>query len=178
MRVSVIGTSGAGKTTFGKALAAKLQVEFVELDAIFHQPGWTELPEAEFQARVHAAVAADEWVVDGNYGAVRPIVLERATTVAWLDYPRPLIMKRVIRRSVSRAISQRELWNGNRESALGWFKPDHPIRWAWSQHGRKRTEYEARFREPAYQDLDVLRFRTPSAARAWLRAVPPPPVTD
>src|ERR1700733_14260364 len=83
MRVSVIGCSGSGKTTFAKALAGQLGVKFVELDSIFHQPGWTELPDDEFQARVRDATAGEGWVVDGNYGVVRPIVLERATTVVW-----------------------------------------------------------------------------------------------
>ncbi len=88
-RISVVGSSGSGKTTLAKALAARLDIPFVELDAIFHQPNWTELPDDEFRARVREAVAADAWVVDGNYGVVRPIVLGRATTVVWLDYSRP-----------------------------------------------------------------------------------------
>jgi adenylate kinase family enzyme len=171
MRVSVIGCSGAGKTTFGRALAARLGVEFVELDAIFHQAGWTELSDDEFRALVRAAVAADAWVVDGNYGVVRPIVLERATTVSWLDYSRPRVMQQVIRRSVGRAITRRELWNGNRESAREWIKADHPIRWAWSQHGRKRIEYEARFRDPDHRHIDTQRFRTPRAAYDWLESL-------
>ena len=40
----MIGNSGSGKTTLGRALAELLGVPFVELDGIFHQPGWTELP--------------------------------------------------------------------------------------------------------------------------------------
>ncbi len=164
----MIGCSGAGKTTFGKALAARLSVKFIELDAIFHQPGWTELPDDEFQARVRGAVGDDGWVVDGNYAVVRPIVLERATNVAWLDYSRPRVMQQVIRRSVSRAITRRELWNGNQENPREWLNPEHPIRWAWSTHARKRADYETRFREPEYSHLDVARFPTPSAARAWL----------
>jgi adenylate kinase family enzyme len=175
MRISVIGCSGSGKTTFGKALALRLGVPFVELDAIFHQPDWTELPEHEFQARVRSAIDADAWVVDGNYAVVRPIVLERATDVAWLDYSRPRVMQQVIRRSVSRAISRRELWNGNRENPRNWIDPEHPIRWAWSQHGRKRLDYEARFIEPQYARLVIHRFRTPRDADAWLRAVAPVP---
>jgi len=171
MRVSVIGCSGAGKTTFGRALAVRLGVVFIELDSIFHQADWTPLPEAAFQARVRDAVRSDGWVVDGNYGAVRPIVLERATTVVWLDYSRPRVMQQVIRRSVARAVTRRELWNGNREHPREWIKADHPIRWAWSQHGPKRAEYAARFREPGYAHLEVQRFQRPSVAGVWLRSI-------
>jgi len=171
MRVSVIGCSGSGKTTFGKALAARLRVPFIELDAIFHQPGWTELPDDQFQARVRDAVAADGWVVDGNYAVVRPIVLGRATHVVWLDYDRPRVMQQVIRRSVSRAITRRELWNVNQENPREWLNPEHPIRWAWATHARKRADYEARFATPEYAHLAVARFRTPRATRAWLASL-------
>jgi adenylate kinase family enzyme len=175
MRVSVIGCSGSGKTTFGKALALRAGVPFAELDAMFHQPEWTELPEDEFQARVREATAGDAWVVDGNYAAVRPIVLERATDVAWLDYSRARVMQQVIRRSVARAVTRRELWNGNREDPREWVKPEHPIRWAWARHGPKRLEYEARFIEPQYARIAVHRFRTPKEADAWLQAIAPVP---
>jgi adenylate kinase family enzyme len=170
-RISVVGSSGAGKTTTGKEIAARLDVPFVELDSIFHQPGWTELPEDEFRARVREVVAADAWVVDGNYGAVRRIVLERATTVVWLDYSRPRVMQQVIRRSVGRGITRRELWNGNREDPRDWIRADHPIRWAWTHHARKRAEYEARYRSAEHAHLDVHRFRTPRETRAWLESL-------
>ena len=171
MRVSVVGSSGSGKTTFGKALASRLGIPHVELDAIFHQPGWTELPDDEFRARVRAATAGEAWVVDGNYGAVRPIVLERATTVVWLDYSRPRVMQQVIRRSVYRGLTQRELWNGNRENPRDWVRADHPIRWAWSSHARKRSEYDARYRDTQYAQIDVHRFHNPGEARAWLESL-------
>src|SRR5262249_28729574 len=121
MRVAVVGSSGSGKTTMGRAIAARLGLDFVELDSIFHQPGWTELPDDEFRARVRAVVDRDAWVIDGNYGVVRPLVLERATTVVWLDYSRPRVMQQVIRRSVARGLTRQELWNGNREDPRNWL---------------------------------------------------------
>ncbi len=171
MRVSVVGSSGSGKTTFGKAIASRLGVPHIELDAIFHQAGWTELPDDEFRVRVRAATAGEAWVVDGNYGVVRPIVLERATTVVWLDYSRPRVMQQVIRRSVHRGLTQRELWNGNRENLRDWVRADHPIRWSWSNHARKRAEYNARYRDPQYAQIDVHRFRRPREARGWLESL-------
>jgi shikimate kinase len=40
----MVGTSGSGKTTVARALAARLDIPFVELDAIYNQRGWMELP--------------------------------------------------------------------------------------------------------------------------------------
>ena len=85
-RVSVVGTSGAGKTTFARALAARLAVPHIELDAIFHQEDWTPLDDDEFVRRVDAATDGDAWVADGNYRMVSMDgpVWARADTVVWL----------------------------------------------------------------------------------------------
>lgn len=64
-RISVVGTSGAGKFTFAGGLAERLGVPIVELDAIFHQPDWTPLDDDEFTRRVAAPTGGDGWVVDG-----------------------------------------------------------------------------------------------------------------
>jgi adenylate kinase family enzyme len=63
----VIGPTGSGKTTFARALAEKLGVAHIELDALFWNPGWVESSADELRARVEPLLAADGWVVDGNY---------------------------------------------------------------------------------------------------------------
>jgi adenylate kinase family enzyme len=83
------------------ALAASLGVPFVELDSIFHQPGWVELPVDDFRKRVTEALTAPAWVVDGNYSAVRDLVWQRVDTVVWLDLPRRRVMYRIILRTVA-----------------------------------------------------------------------------
>src|SRR5512142_1642906 len=67
-RVSVAGISGSGKSTLARALAERLGVPYVELDALNHGPNWTEATPEELRARVEAAFAAapDGWVADGN----------------------------------------------------------------------------------------------------------------
>jgi hypothetical protein len=100
MRIAVVGTPGAGKTTAAKTMAAAPGLPHIELDSIHWEPGWQALTKAdpdEFTRRVSAAVAPDAWVVDGNYGAVRRLVWRRATHLIWLDYDRPVIMYRVIK---------------------------------------------------------------------------------
>ena len=115
-RVSVVGNSGSGKSTLATSLAVVLGVPHLELDGVFHQPGWVPLPEDEFRRAVAAAVAGDGWVTDGNYSTVRPLVWARADTVVWLDLPRRTVMRQVVWRTLRRAVTRQELWNGNRES--------------------------------------------------------------
>ncbi len=175
MRIVVVGTSGAGKTTMARALAASLTIPHIELDAINWQAGWHDLTRHdpdEFIRRVAAATAAECWVVDGNYGPVRDLVWRRATHLVWLDYTRPVIMARVIRRSLRRAVLRTPLWAGNREDWTRMLRPSHPIRWAWSTWARRRREIEERLRNPDYAALKVSRLRHPrDAAPAVLALV-------
>jgi adenylate kinase family enzyme len=172
MRIVVVGTSGSGKTTLAKALAAQFALPYIELDALNWQAGWRDLvrndPD-EFVRRVALAAAADAWVVDGNYSLVREFVWRRATHLVWLDYDRAVVMYRVIRRSLVRAMLRTELWAGNRERWLHMLRPSHPIRWAWSTWRRRRREYEARIGQRDFADLVVLRLRRPREAEKLLR---------
>jgi adenylate kinase family enzyme len=171
VRVSVVGVSGAGKSTFGKALAARLAVPFVELDSIRHQAGWTELPDDEFRARVADLVAAEAWVVDGNYEEVRPLIVARATDVVWIDPRKAVVMAQVLTRSIHRAVTRRELWNGNREDWRNWASPAHPIRWAWATYDGKQVTYPERFSSEAYAHVRVHRLRSRREARELLARV-------
>jgi adenylate kinase family enzyme len=169
MRVAVMGSSGSGKSTFARRLGAALGAPHTELDALNWRPGWTDLSKTdpdEFVRQVEAVVAADAWVIDGNYNVVRPAILRRATHLVWLDYERSVIMPRVIHRSFLRAISKDELWpgTGNREEFRNWLKKDHPIRWAWDTFKRRREGYGQMFADPRLQRLSLHRLRHPREA--------------
>lgn len=155
-RVSVVGNSGSGKTTVARQLAARLSVAHIELDAIFHQPDWQELPEAEFRDRVARVAQDSAWVIDGNYSAVRDLIWSRADTVVWLDLPRRRVMWQVVRRTLGRSMLRRELWNGNREPLSNLWRLDPQrsiIAWAWTQHEVYRQRYGAAMTDPSNAHL-------------------------
>ena len=169
MRVTVSGTSGSGKTTFARKLAAAIGARHIDLDAINWQPNWHDLhrnePE-EFQRRVAAAAAEDAWVSCGNYSKVRPIILARATHAVWLDYPRWIVMTRVFRRSLHRAWTGQELWpgTGNTETFARWLDKEHPIRWAWDTWAQRRARIAAEMADPALAHLQKHRLTHPREA--------------
>lgn len=170
-RVVVVGNSGSGKTTLARTLAGRLRLPHTELDAIFHQPGWTELDVAEFRSRVSALVSQRRWVIDGNYRQVSDLVWGRADTVVWLDLPRGLATRRVAWRTARRLVARRELWNGNREelrNALSWVPERSIIRWSWTQHAAYRARYEAAMRDPACTHLAFHRLRSRAQVAAFL----------
>jgi adenylate kinase family enzyme len=166
-RVSVVGNSGSGKTTLAIALARALGAPHLELDAIFHQPGWQPLDAEVFRARVAEFIAADSWVVDGNYSAVRDLVWQRADTVVWLDLPRRLVMGQLIRRTLARMARRTKLWNGNTERWRNLLSADPAesiLRWAWTQHDIYRARYQAAQDDPANRHLTFVRLPGRTAA--------------
>ena len=172
-RIVVIGVTGSGKTTFARAVAAQLGYPYVEMDALHWLPNWTEKPTDAFRADIAQALSSESWVIDGNYSKVRDIVWSRADAVIWLDYPLPLILWRLTRRTVSRILSKEVLWNDNRESLRNQFRRDSLFVWAFQSYGKQQRTYPALFQqpEPEYQHLTFIRLRTPHAAENWLKNV-------
>lgn len=174
-RIAVIGTSGAGKTTFARRTAQCLDIPHVELDALFWEPDWTPAPVEAFRARTAAALSGDVWTTDGNYHKVRDIVWGRADTVVWLDYPLPLVLWRVTTRTLHRCLTGQELWSGNRETWRGaFFDRDGIILYALRTYRRNKRRYREIFQQLEYPHLHIVHLRSPRAGRRWLAQLPSP----
>jgi adenylate kinase family enzyme len=169
-RIAVKGASGSGKTTVAARLAERLGVPHIELDALFHGPGWTESPTEDFRRRVAEATAGDGWVVDGGYEGKLGVALPAGTElVVWLDLPLHVIVPRLIRRTRTRIRDGTELWaSGNREdweeALFGW---NSLVVYAVRAHFRLRRDLPGQCRE---LDVPLVRIRTPTEAERWLEA--------
>jgi adenylate kinase family enzyme len=170
--VAVVGCSGSGKTTLARALAGVLYCAHVELDGHYHQPGWTELGDAEFRRRIDQATDAASWVVDGNYSVVQDIVWQKADTVVWFDLPYARVMARTTWRTLRRTVTREELWNGNREpwSNLWSINPQRSIiAWTATRHRLYRERYAAAETDPQWSGLTFLRLRSAASVDQFLR---------
>jgi adenylate kinase family enzyme len=167
-RVNVKGISCSGKTTLGRALAERLELPFLEVDAVHHGPNWTEASADQLQARVREFMARspDGWVIDGNYeGKLGSLVLDAADTIVWLDPPLWFALRRLWSRTSRRIRDRVELWSGNREtwrnSFWGW---NGLLIWTVRAHFRHRRQWPKRFAG----DPRVVRLRSADEAHRWL----------
>lgn len=168
-RILVTGTSGSGKSTLAAALAARTGLPYVELDALRHGPGW--VPRPEFAAEGAALAARDAWVTEWQYSVLRPLLLERAELLVWLDLPRRLVFRQLVARTLRRRLCRTVLWNGNVEPPLWTVFTDggHLWRWAWRSHPRTaRLVGEA---QAAGACPPVVRLRSRREVDAWLSTV-------
>ncbi|WP_141363272.1 adenylate kinase [Streptomyces sp. 6-11-2] len=171
-RILVVGVTGAGKSTLAHALSRRLGLPYHEMDALyFNGPDWAV--NDELTGDVSRLTAEPCWIIDSlGYPEVRDLLWDRADTVIWLDYPKRVIMPRVLRRSFRRTVTREVLFGGNRETWRDWLSREHPAWWAWSQHGPRRREIERRVRDPRFASLDTLRFGHPDGTAAWLASLP------
>jgi shikimate kinase len=168
-RVAVIASaSGNGKTTLGRALAARLDVPFVELDALVHGPNWTETSDEDLRALVTPIVRSDAWVIDGTYRSkIGNLVLDAADTIVWLDLPIRVWFPRLLRRSARRLTGREKMWNDNRETLRGAFGGRESLfGYAIRMHFARRRAYPVEL--AAYP---VVRLRTVDEVDRWLERV-------
>lgn len=169
MRFVVIGTSGCGKTTFARQLATATQSPHIELDALHWAENWTERPDDEFAESVRSATQGERWVADGNYNKVRHVLWPRATHVIWLNYSRPVIFSRILRRTFRRALFRERLWHGNRESLLRALHPrDSILLWSWTTFHSNRVRYAALRDGGEFRHLEWIEFASSNHSAAYL----------
>ncbi|MCK5133485.1 MAG: hypothetical protein KAR40_15200 [Candidatus Sabulitectum sp.] len=87
-RILVLGSGGAGKTTFAKQLAEKTGLPVIHLDSHFWNSGWVETPRDQWIPMVIELSERPEWIMDGNYSGTIDIRMKYADTVIFLDYGR------------------------------------------------------------------------------------------
>ena len=169
-RIAIVGTSGAGKTSFANSLSKLLSVPHIELDELHWSANWVEVPDEVFRDRVSKAVAAEAWITDGNYKAVRDLVWMRVDAVIWLDYSFALVMTRLFVRTMERIIKGTEIWHGNKETWQTQFlTKDSILWWGLSTFSRRRKEYAELRQSEEFKHINFIRFDNPRQADAWLQ---------
>lgn len=175
MRIVVVGSTGSGKSTLAATLAERLDLPFVELDALFWQPGWVESDDETFRAKLAEATAGDGWVVAGNYQRVSSgTVWPRAETMIVLDVSLMTKLRRIFLRSWRRSRTRKLLWGTNYERF--WpqlYRRDSLLLFAIRTHRSTRRRYRSMMSAPEWSHLNFVHHHTPSETARWLaRTVP------
>jgi adenylate kinase family enzyme len=156
-----------------RRLSRALALPHLELDSIYHQAGWQPLPDEQFRKATTEFISQDRWVVDGNYNShgVADIVWQHADTIIWLDLPRRVSTWRVARRTVIRALTREELWNGNREPLTNFYRLDpyqNVIVWSFTRHRSTREAYQRKLTDGTWAHANVIRLEGQRAVDSLL----------
>jgi adenylate kinase family enzyme len=174
-RVVIVGSSCSGKSTLGERLAALADVPFVEMDALFWKPNWTESSDEEFQARLCTAAAADAWVMSGNYSRhTAKGVWPRAETIVWLDLPLRITLWRIVTRSWRRWRKRELLWGTNHESFFRQFElwsKESLITYSIATKRRKDRHLLEAMTDPRWAHIRFIRLCSPAEISAFVASL-------
>ena len=165
-KILVIGSGGAGKTTFARRLGELRNIEVLHLDSLYWNPGWVETPKPEWLKTVEELVARDAWIMDGNYSGTLDLRLRACDTVIFLDLGRAICLWRVLKRWMRyRNRSRPDMAAGCHEQ----FNPEF-ILWVWNYRRRTRPKVIKMLRENS-GGKKVIWLRSPADVERYLADV-------
>lgn len=173
-KINVIGTSGSGKSHFSKRLAKKLDIPYIEMDAILWQPDWQQLENAAFLLAIQEIVSQPSFVLDGNHSKTSSIKWSAIDTIIWLDLGFWRTFLQVLMRSIKRAHTQQEIWEGtgNKESfRRNFFTSKSVILWMLKNYWKTKSKYRILFKEKSSSNITLVRLTSRADVEAFLRNV-------
>lgn len=160
-----MGSGGSGKSTFSRELGRLTGIPVTHLDREYWRPGWEETPKEEWKDRVAAMLAAESWIMDGNFGGTRAMRMRAADTIIFLDLPRRVCLYRVLKRTLKYyGKSRPDMTEGCNERLDLEF-----IGWVWSYRHRSRKRLLAELENVGERRVIIL--RNASAVRDFLTSI-------
>ncbi|GAB3794753.1 ATPase AAA [Spirosoma humi] len=140
-RICILGPSNSGKSTLANAIGRKCSLDVIHLDQLHHLPNtdWQVRPSDEFIALHNAAIAGDQWVIEGNYSICMGPRFERATGLILLDVSTLTSLWRYVNRTLFE-LSRYGGLEGSQDS-LKWIMIHHII----AGTPKNRIRYERMF---------------------------------
>jgi adenylate kinase family enzyme len=162
-KVLVIGSCGAGKSTFARRLHEATGLKLIHLDRFYHNPNWEEPSDEEWFQTVEKLIGEDEWIIDGNYGGSMERRLARCDTAIWLDFPRIVCTWRVLKRTMMyRKKTRPDMAEGCNERFEWEF-----TKYVWNFKRDKNPALESRLAK--YDEVKVFRLSSNSQVEQFFR---------
>lgn len=86
-KIIVIGSPGAGKSTFSRKLRDITGLPLYYLDMLWHKPDKTNISKEKFDEELNRIILGDRWIIDGNYSRTLETRLKLCDTVFLMDFP-------------------------------------------------------------------------------------------
>ncbi|WP_288395078.1 DNA topology modulation protein [uncultured Vagococcus sp.] len=97
-KIIIIGSAGAGKSTFSRKLSEKLNIEVFHLDTLMWKPNW-EMTDKKFQIRKQQEIIQQTtWIIDGNYNGTLDLRIEASDTIIFFDINRWVCLYQAVKR--------------------------------------------------------------------------------
>lgn len=157
-KILVVGSPGAGKSTFSRRLSEITGIEVIHLDRIYWRAGWVEPAKEEWRETLEKTLAGnDAWIMDGNYSGTMQMRLKQCDTAIFLDVPRMICVYRILKRVVTYR------GRGNRPDMADGCdeKFDWKFLWlVWNYPTRSKPKVERLLAEAESEGKTVIRLKS------------------
>jgi len=162
----VIGSGGAGKSTFARELARCTGLPLIHLDRYYWRPGWVPTLHEEWATCVRQLSSGDSWIIDGNYSRSLSIRVERCDAIVFFDMPRLVCLHGILQRWLVYQFKQGpDLPEGCPERVNATF-----LRWVWDYPRNSRPRIVAALQQ-ASPEAEILTIARRAQARGILNAI-------
>jgi len=162
-RITIVGSSGAGKTTLAQDLSSVLDINAIYLDRLFWQRGWRKKNRETRIDILEQLVQEKQWIIDGTYINSHILHLIEADTIIYLDINPFICLLRIIKRYYKYRgyLRRRDIREGCTDT-LTIFRILNVL--FFSLQGRIKLEINLH----RYSDDKVIWFHSPKEVKAFL----------
>jgi len=155
-KIIIIGSGGAGKSTFARRLGEMTGIEVLHLDKLYWKPNWVEPSKEEWEKLLEKMLEKDEWIMDGNFGGTLEMRLKHCDTAIFLDLPRTVCIYRALKRWT-------KYYNTNRPDMTVGCNEKVDLEflgWIWSFPKKKKPKIEEKLKI-FEKEKTIIRLRSP-----------------
>lgn len=164
-RILIIGSNGAGKSTFSFALAEKLNFPLVHLDQLYWRGSWEVTPREEFRQAVESEAKKDAWIIEGNSLRTMDLRLPYADTVFWFEFPPPVCLKNILHREWRyRGVARPDMPEG----CISRVDPEF-LKYAWTFNRKNRARIQELLQQAPH--VRVIRFTSRRQVQKYLKSL-------
>jgi len=165
-RITIVGSPGAGKSTFAKALAKKTHIPLHHLDFYYHQKKFDyENDKQAWLRKLHELTSGDTWIIEGNYGSSYGQRIPKSDTLIFMDMPASLSIWSVLKRRVQYRKRRRS------EMPAEWKEKIDPIffKYVLLFRVKSRKDVVDGIEKYKHNNLEIVHFKSRKAAYEWLK---------
>ena len=116
MKISIIGYSASGKSTFSKRLAKHYGIPVLHIDTIYFSPGMVVNDKKKTEEKIREFMTQKDWIIDGTYRYLATERYEVADQLFIFDFNRFKCLYGVLKRYFKYRKKQRDtMADGNPE---------------------------------------------------------------
>lgn len=167
-RVTIVGSPGAGKSTFARKLAQKTNTPLIHLDYHYHQKEFNyENNKQAWIDKLTDITSGDFWIIEGNYGSSYEQRIPKSDTLIFLDLPTWLSVWGVLKRRIQYRNKKRS------EMPDDWVEKIDPVflKFVIMFRIKSRKDVISGIKKYKHKNLEILTFKTRKSAYKWLNNI-------